>query len=58
MRSQISLESKKLADQLVSSTPRHPALQRLSAKLGSEMSTGQLISRYDRMHNRHNRSYG
>jgi hypothetical protein len=56
MPPQISSEAKKLADKLVSFTPRHPALQRLSAKLGSEMSTGQLISRYDKMHHRHNRS--
>lgn len=43
-------------DILKSSPPKHPVLQRLSAKLNDEMHTGNLISRYDRMHHRHNRS--
>lgn len=36
--------------------PQHPVLQRLSAKLNDDSHTGSGISRYDRMHHRHNRS--
>lgn len=43
-------------DILKSSPPKHPVLQRLSAKLNDEVHTGNLISRYDRMHHRHNRT--
>lgn len=43
-------------DILKSNPPKNPILQRLSAKLNQEQSTGNLISRYDRMHHRHNRS--
>ena len=40
---------------LKASPPQHPALQRLSAKLNDDSNTGSGISRYDRMHHRHNR---
>lgn len=43
-------------DILKSNPPKHPVLQRLSAKLNDEINTGNLISRYDRMHHRHNRT--
>jgi hypothetical protein len=44
------------ADLLKANPPKHPALQRLSAKLNEDLHTGNMISRYDRMHHRHNRS--
>ena len=44
------------ADILKATPPKHPILQRLSAKLNDELHTGNMISRYDRMHHRHARS--
>jgi hypothetical protein len=44
------------ADILKANPPKHPALQRLSAKLNECLDTGNMISRYDRTHHRHNRS--
>lgn len=43
--------------EILRSTPfQHPVLQRLSAKLNDGSSTVSGISRYDRMHHRHNRT--
>ena len=44
------------ADILKANPPKHPVLQRLSAKLNENLHTGNMITRYDRMHNRHNRT--
>lgn len=44
------------AEILKAKAPQHPALQRLSAKLNDESCTGSGITRYDRMHHRHNRT--
>lgn len=44
------------AELLKSNPPKHPILQRLSAKLNDDLHTGNMISRYDRMHHRHNRT--
>lgn len=44
------------ADILKANPPKHPILQRLSAKLNDDLHMGNMISRYDRMHHRHNRT--
>lgn len=45
-----------LKDMLKAAPPKHPVLQRLSAKLNDNTHTGNGISCYDRMHHRHNRT--
>lgn len=41
---------------LKTSAPRHPALKRVHAKLVASAETEVAITRFDRMHHRHNRS--
>ena len=41
---------------LKASAPRHPALNRVHARLVASAETEAVISRYDRMHHRHSRS--
>lgn len=41
---------------LKATPPKHPALNRVHAKLRSSSDTGMSISTYDRMHHRHSRS--
>lgn len=41
---------------LKASAPRHPALNRVHAKLVASAETEVAIARYDRMHHRHSRS--
>ncbi len=45
-----------MVDSLKNSASENPIIKRLRAKLTEGLSTGALISRYDRMHHRHNRS--
>lgn len=52
----MNAQSDVTVDLLKANPPKHPILQRLSAKLSNDLDTGSLISRYDRMHHRHNRS--
>jgi hypothetical protein len=41
---------------LKAAAPRHPALNRVHAKLVASAETEVAIARYDRMHHRHSRS--
>lgn len=42
--------------EVLGSRESHPVLDRLRGKLGDDLSTGDVISSYDRMHHRHSRS--
>ena len=42
--------------EVLGSRESHPVLDRLRSKLGDDLSTGDSISSYDRMHHRHSRS--
>lgn len=56
MEEQQFAHSQNIGQLLKASAPRHPALNRVHAKLVASDETEEAISRYDRMHHRHSRS--
>lgn len=51
-----SQEQDNLRDAVLRADPTNPALQRLLARILRESNPGEVITSYDRMHHRHNRS--
>lgn len=51
-----SQEQDNLRDAVLRADPANPALQRLLARILRESNPGEVITSYDRMHHRHNRS--
>lgn len=45
-----------LRSSMLTSNPTNPALQRLQGRLRQEVPASEVITSYDRMHHRHNRS--
>lgn len=55
--SDISPDTVEIMQEQLRQTPtQHPALARLQASLNGQTSPDQVITSYDRMHHRHNRS--
>ena len=52
----LPLTEQQLRERLQGSPLRHPALNRVQAKLVASAGTEAVISSYDRMHHRHSRS--
>lgn len=53
---EVSMESAELNQTLKKVIPQHPALNRMRAKLVETSGVEAVITSYDRMHHRHNRS--
>lgn len=51
-----AIEETKVRSDVLKAEPTNPALQRLQERVIAGAKTSELITSYDRMHHRHNRS--